>query len=66
MTGRPLGLTNDQIIETTHQYVNHTKVSSNYTIRDLESEIHGEKLLRRTSPSPKQLQHFGITTFMHV
>ena len=46
MTGRPLGLTNDQIIETTHQYVNHTMVSSNYTIRDLESEIHGEKLLR--------------------
>ena len=46
MTKRTLGQTNDQVIETAHQYVNNTMISSNYTVRDAESDTHGEKLLR--------------------
>ena len=41
-----LGQTSDQLIEASHQHVNKRFQVSNYTVKDVENPLHGEKLLK--------------------
>ena len=41
-----LGQTSDQLIEASHQHVNKRFQGSNYTVKDIENPLHGEKLLK--------------------
>ena len=54
MTGKPLGYISDQTVEKCHQLVNSRFEKSNYYVKCLESDIHGENLLKgikRSSPN---------------
>ena len=46
MTGKPLGYISDQTVEKCHQLVNSRFEKSNYYVKCLESDIHGENLLK--------------------
>ena len=43
-TGKSLGFYTDQLIEAMHQYVDKRLTRSNYVVKDVTSDIHGEKL----------------------
>ena len=45
-TGKSLGFYTDQVIEAMHQYVDKRLTRSNYIVKDITSDIHGEKLLK--------------------
>ena len=45
-TKHSLGQSTDQLIESCHQYVNKRFTNSNYKINNVESPIHGKKLLQ--------------------
>ena len=44
LTGKTLGETIDQVIETTHQYFNKRLDDSNYKVKNKVKEIHGKRL----------------------
>ena len=44
--GKSLGLCTDQLIEAMHQYVDKRLTRSNYVVKDITSDIHGENLLK--------------------
>ena len=46
MTGKPLGYISDQTVEKCHQLVNSRFEKSNYYVKCLDSDIHGETLLK--------------------
>ena len=46
LTGKSLGFLSDQTIENAHQIVNKRMENSNYYVKAVESDTHGEKLLR--------------------
>ena len=43
-TKTPLGHVNDQLIEAAHAHMNKRLMASNYLVKDITSENHGEKL----------------------
>ena len=43
--GKAIGETNDQVIETVHQWVKKRMTTSMYVVRCTETDSHGEKLL---------------------
>ena len=45
-TNKSLGYYTDQLIESMHQYVNKKFTNSNYYVKDLQSDIQGEHLLK--------------------
>ena len=47
-TNKSLGFYTDQLIESMHQYqyVNKGFTNSNYYVKDIQSDIHGEHLLK--------------------
>ena len=45
-TGTSLGYYTDQLIEAMHQYVNKRFTNSNYYVKDITSDINGEKLFK--------------------
>ena len=45
-TNKGLGQVSDQIVEAAHSALNKRLVSSNYWVKDLESDNHGVKLYR--------------------
>ena len=45
-THHSLGQTSDQIIESSHQYINKRFDRSNYKVKDVTNPIHGENLLK--------------------
>ena len=45
-TGKSLGFYTDQLIEAMHQYVDKRLTRSNYVVKDITSDIHGENLLK--------------------
>ena len=45
-TQHSLGQTSDQIIESSHQYINKRFDRSNYKVKDVTNPIHGENLLK--------------------
>ena len=44
--GKPLGYVSDQTVEMCHQIVNNRFTKSNYYVKAVESDKHGENLLR--------------------
>ena len=46
LTGKPLGYVSDQTVEMCHQIVNNRFTKSNYYVKAVESDKHGENLLR--------------------
>ena len=46
ITGKPLGYVSDQIIEKCHQIVNSRFQKSNYYVKALDNDTHGENLLK--------------------
>ena len=53
-----LGQTSDQIIESSHQYVNKRFMGSNYFVKNVENPSHGEKLLKGL----KHINSYNATT----
>ena len=45
-TNKSLGYYTDQLIENMHQYVNKRFTSSNYYVKDITSDINGDKLYK--------------------
>ena len=43
-TGKSLGFYTDQLVEAMHQYTDKRLTQSNYHVKDIHSDIHGEKL----------------------
>ena len=46
VTGKSLGFYTDQLVESMHQWVNKRFTNSNYYVKDITSDIHGEKLFK--------------------
>ena len=46
MTGKPLGYISDQTIENAHQLVNRRMERSNYYVKAIDSDVHGENLYK--------------------
>ena len=46
LTGKSLGFISDQTTEMVHQIVNKRMQNSNYTVKAVESDTHGEQLLK--------------------
>ena len=46
MTGKPLGYITDQTVENAHQLVNNRMEKSNYYVKAIDSDIHGENLFK--------------------
>ena len=46
MTGKPLGYISDQTIEMCHQIVNNRFKKSNYYVKAIDSDKHGENLYK--------------------
>ena len=46
LTGKGLGRVSDQIVEGLHSALNKRLCSSNYWIKDVESEVHGNNFLK--------------------
>ena len=46
LTGEGLGNVDDHVIECMHQYLNKRMQNSKYFVKDLASELHGEKKLK--------------------
>ena len=46
LTGKSLGFISDQTTEMVHQIVNKRMENSNYVVKAIESDTHGEKLLK--------------------
>ena len=44
MEKKPLGAYTDQLVESMHQHTEKIFGRSNYHVKDIESDIHGEKL----------------------
>ena len=44
-TGKSLGFYTDQVVEAMHQFTDRRLTRSNYVVKDIQSDIHGEKLL---------------------
>ena len=45
-SGRTLGETNDQIVESAHQDLKHRMAQSNYFVKNKEKDTHGHKMLQ--------------------
>ena len=45
-TGNSLGRVNDQLIEAVHSYMNKRMVRSNYWVKEVTTEKHGEQLYK--------------------
>ena len=46
ITGEGLGNVDDHVIECMHQYLNKRMQNSKYFVKDLSSELHGEKKIK--------------------
>ena len=46
LTGEGLGNVDDHVIECMHQYLNKRMQNSKYFVKDMASELHGEKKLK--------------------
>ena len=46
MTGEGLGQVDDGVVEAMHQFLDKRMRISNYVVKNLESEAHGEKKLK--------------------
>ena len=45
-TGKSLGFYTDQLVEAMHQYTDRRITNSNYFVKDINSDIQGENLLK--------------------
>ena len=45
-TKKSLGYYTDQLVEAMHQFVNKRMSNSNYYVKDIDSDIHGESLFK--------------------
>ena len=46
VTGKSLGFYTDQLVDSMHQWVNKRFTNSNYYVKDITSDIHGDKLFK--------------------
>ena len=45
-SGHSLGRVNDQLIEAVHSYMNKRIVKSNYWVKEVNTEVHGDQLYK--------------------